>query len=240
MFMITKQGKEVNYSDILLYSVNMKDIIVIVNDEEQMKKFSRTGRGSDAPIAVLPYTNEELTNIIESMKQINNIATSDDGNIVVTYDDGTEVKFSSVNEKIINSNYAEQKKAKEEKVIGLWDNIPEEEKKARRQKTKKKITKGLAVSLAAIMIAGGLHTCGKNGKFSKPKKVTGDMLNPTDPRKTEESVSTRSNFTKEAENLYNETVEINPFILKYQQISNVTSESISLLKIQKHCAIIAL
>ena len=56
MFMITKQGKEVNYSDILLYSVDKKNIIVIVNDEEQMKKFMRTGKGTDAPIAIIPYS----------------------------------------------------------------------------------------------------------------------------------------------------------------------------------------
>ena len=68
MFMITKQGKNVNYSDILLYSVNMKDIIVIVNDEEQMKKFMRTGKGTDAPIAVLPYSDEELTMMLSAAK----------------------------------------------------------------------------------------------------------------------------------------------------------------------------
>ena len=68
--MKTRQGKEVNYNDILLYSVNMKNIIVIVNDEEQMKKFARTGKSSDAPISVLPYSDEELTNIIDSMKQM--------------------------------------------------------------------------------------------------------------------------------------------------------------------------
>ena len=69
MFMITKQGKEVNYSDILLYSVNNKDIIVIVNDQEQMKKFSRTGKGSDAPIAVVPYSDDELIKIVALNQQ---------------------------------------------------------------------------------------------------------------------------------------------------------------------------
>lgn len=220
MFMITKQGKEVNYSDILLYSVNKKDIIVIVNDEEQMKKFSRTKKGTDAPIAVVPYTDEEITTIIETMKQIDNyniIAET----IEVVYEDGTIVKFDASNETVIKSNFAEQKKAKEKtKVVGSWANIPEEEKNAKKKENKKKLTRGLAASLAAIMVAGGLYSC-KNGNFDKPKEVTGDMLNPTDPRKTEESVSTKSDFTKEAKALYKETAEVNPFILQYQQISNV-------------------
>ena len=221
MFMITKQGKEVNYSDILLYSVNMKDIIVIVNDEEQMKKFSRTGKGTDAPIAVVPYTDDELIKIIDSMKQIVNFKSNEEGNIEVEYSDGTIVKFDVSNESVIKSNYTEQNKAKEQaKVVGSWANIPEEEKNAKKKENKKKLTRGLAASLAAIMIAGGLYSC-KNGKFDKPKEVTGDMLNPTDPRKTEESVSTKSDFTKEAKELYKETAEINPFILQYQQISNV-------------------
>lgn len=221
MFMITKQGKEVNYSDILLYSVNNKNIITIVNDTEQMKKFMRTGNGSDAPIAVVPYTDEELTKIIDSMKQIVNYNSNDDGNIEVEYSDGTTVKFDASNENIVKSNYAEQRKAKERvQVVGSWENIPEEEKEAKKAENKKKITKGLAASLAAIMIAGGLYSCGK--KFNKPKEVTGDMLNPEDPRKTEVSVSTKSNFTKEAKALYKETIEVNPFILQYQQVSNVT------------------
>ena len=103
MFMITKQGKEVNYSDILLYSVNKKDIIVIVNDEEQMKKFSRTGKGTDAPIAVVPYTDDELIKIIDTMKQIVNFKSNEEGNIEVEYSDGTKVKFDVSNESVIKS-----------------------------------------------------------------------------------------------------------------------------------------
>ena len=34
MKILTKQGKEFELSDILLYKVNKKDIIVIVNDNE--------------------------------------------------------------------------------------------------------------------------------------------------------------------------------------------------------------
>ena len=156
------------------------------------------------------------------MKQIVNYNVNDDKTISVTYSDDVEVKFDLSNENVIKSNYAEQRKAKERaQVIGSWTNIPAEEKEKNKRESKKKITKGLAASLAAIMIAGGLYSY-KNGKFNKPKEVTGDMLNSADPRKTEESVSTKSNFTKEAETLYNETVNVNPFILQYQQVSNVT------------------
>lgn len=230
MFMITKQGKEVNYSDILLYSVNMKNIITIVNDQEQMKKFMRTGKGIDAPIAVIPYSDEELTNIIDSMKQIVRFENTEEGNIEVFYEDGTTVKFDASNGNVIKSNYAEQKKAKERTVVGSWENIPEEEKQAKKKETQNKIKKGLAASLAAIVLAGGLYSCSKMGnkKFlDKNKETTSnydEYINPTDPRKDDqmEIVMPNIDFTAQAEELYNETVNINPFILKYQQVSNVT------------------
>ena len=47
------------------------------------------------------------------------------------------------------------------------------------------------------------------------------MLNPTDPRKTEQNVSAVSDFTKEAETLYNQTLEKNDFVLKYQQVADI-------------------
>lgn len=237
--MITKQGKEVKYSDILLYKVNKKDIIVIVNDEEQMKRFSVTGRHEDAPIAVIPYSDSELTNIIMGMKQISSYQVSSDNNINVNYVDGTNFKFDSSNEDIIRANLAEQRKCSQEKALGAWYGVSDEEKEKKKKETGKKVTKGLAAVLAATVIAGGLYAGSKAIKKSdkttdNTKPTTSSMstsetvanyeefVNPTDPRKTEENVATRSDFTKEANTLYQTTVDVNPFILKYQQVANVT------------------
>jgi len=229
--MKTKQGKEFNYSDILLYSVAMKNIVVIVNDEEQMKKFARSGKASDAPIAVIPYTDEELTNIIDSMKQIEESYANEDKTITVKYKDGEEVVFDASNESIIKANLAEQRKAKERKVVGAWANIPEKEKEERKKTTKKKFIKGLSAMLAATVLAGGLYAASKfgNKKFTENnennKETTSnydEFVNPTDPRKDTEIVVPTSDYTKEAEELYNLTATVNPFILKYQQVANVT------------------
>lgn len=232
MFMITKQGKEVNYSDILLYSVAMKNIVVIVNDEEQMKKFARTSKASDAPIAIIPYSAEELTNIIDSMKQIEEYKVNDDSTITVKYTDGEEVVFDASNESIIKINLAEQRKANERKVVGTWANIPEKEKEEKKKATKKKFVKGLSAMLAATVLAGGIYYAASkfgNKKFSENnennKETTSsydEFVNTTDSRKDTEIVVPTSDFTKEAEKLYNLTAMVNPFILKYQQVANVT------------------
>ncbi len=220
MKILTKQGKEFELSDILLYKVNKKDIIVIVNDEEQMKKFSMTGRHEDAPITVLHYTDSQLTEIINSMKHIKSYNVSSDGNINVSYSDGTKVKFDITNEEIIKSNLSAQRKVAQEKAIGSWYGVSEEEKKNKRKAVQKKINKSLAAVLAATVLAGGLYSCSKL-KEEKGERISKDMLNPTDPRKTEESVTTRSKLLDEAEALYQATIDVNPFILKYQQVSNV-------------------
>ena len=228
MFMITKQGKEVNYSDILLYSVAMNNIVVIVSDEEQMRKFAKTGKAGDAPIAVIPYTDEELTKIIDSMKQIEKYDVNEDNTLTVKYVDGEEIVFDAENENIIKANLAEQRKSKERKAVGAWANIPEKEKEERRKVTQKKFKRGLSAILAATVLAGGIYATSKfgNKKFSEAKKETtssyDEFVNPTDPRKDEEIVIPRSDFTKEAEELYNLTATVNPFILKYQQVANVT------------------
>lgn len=220
MKIITKQNKEFELSDILLYKANSKNIIVIVNDEEQMKKFSITGKNEDAPIAVITYTDSDLMEIIASMKQIKNYEVLSDNNISVNYADGLNVKFDSTNEEIIKENLAEQRKNAQEKVLGAWYNVPDKEKEKRKREIQKGINKSLAAILAAMVLAGGLYSCNK-AKEEKGEKISKDMLNPTDPRKTEESVTTRSKLISEAEELYKATEEVNPFILKYQQVSNV-------------------
>lgn len=230
--MKTKQGKEFNYDEILLYKVNLRDIIVIVNDEEQIKKYSVTGKAEDAPIAIIPYTDEKLTEIINSMKQIERYQVSDDGNVIVDYTDGTNIKFDSTNGDIIKSNLAEQRKQSQERVLGAWYNVSDAEKEKKKKDTQKKLTKGLAASLAAIVLAGGLYHGGKfimnkmdNSDKSEPTNddtSLSEFINPTDPRKTEESTVVASDFTKEAEELYQSTVDVNPFILKYQQVANIT------------------
>ena len=133
MFMITKQGKEFDYNEILLYSVTMKNIVVIVNDADQMKKFARSGKASDAPIAVIPYTDEELKNIIDNMKQIEKFDVNEDKTLTVKYVDGDEVVFDASNETIIKINVLEQRKARERKAVGAWASIPEKEKEERKK-----------------------------------------------------------------------------------------------------------
>lgn len=105
---ITKQGKTFDYRDILLFNVVNDNIVVILNDKEQLDKFSSTGNSNDAPISVIPYSEEEFTNLVFSMKRIINYTELDSKDIRVEYQDGTCVNFGASNKEIIEENFKEQ------------------------------------------------------------------------------------------------------------------------------------
>ncbi len=231
MFMITRQGKEVQNNDILLYRVVKKNIMVIVNDEEQMKKFSKTGRGEDAPVAVIPYTDEELTNIISSMKQIKSYKVSVDGNIEVNYKDGTSIKFDSSNEEVIKTNLSEQRKQAQKREERAWYDIPKEEKEKKKKIVQIKLNKGLATLLAAATISGAAYGCIK-AMDKKQEQNTDEITVPPTTMEVNETIATEPttienkevvvyDFTKEAQDLYRSTIEKNQYILKYQQVSQL-------------------
>ena len=65
---VTKQGKSFDYSEILLFNRVDDKIVVILNDKEQIDKFSLSGNSKDAPIAVIPYSEEELKEILSELE----------------------------------------------------------------------------------------------------------------------------------------------------------------------------
>ena len=122
---ITKQGKTFDYNQILLFNVSNDNIVVIINDKEQLNKFRLTGNSSDAPIAVIPYTEEELKEIVSSMKPIVGYTEVSPNKLSVEYGDdikpyNTKVEFDSSNKEIIENNLIEQRKAKERNAVGNW------------------------------------------------------------------------------------------------------------------------
>lgn len=123
----TIQGKQFEYKDILLYTLTEDSIILFLNDEEQMKKFSSTGNIADAPISKIPYSYDKLSEIINSMKQISNFEIDENYDCVdVHYKDGTSISFHRSNINVIKENLNSQENAKNErKSIGAWYDVPE-------------------------------------------------------------------------------------------------------------------
>jgi len=104
------QGKEFNYSDVLLLKRDGNRIIVMLNDEEQLKKFSN--KEGDAPVAVVAYTEETYSKLVSQMKQIKSYPKDEFGVLNVEYVDGTKTNFSNGNKEIIENNYVEQQRVK--------------------------------------------------------------------------------------------------------------------------------
>ncbi len=224
MFMITKQGKLVQNSDILLYRVANNKIITIVNDEEQMKKFIKTGKEEDAPMAVIPYSEDVLTEIINEKKQIESYQIEDDV-IEVNYTDGTSIKFSSKLENIIKSNFNEQQKKDEEEntIIGSWSGLSDEEKKKKRKNSKKNIMKGLSTLLIAAVLAGSFY--GYN-KLKKDSQENADETTISTEETTETTEETKeeivivSEFSKEAVDFYKKIEDLKIFDYSYKTTWN--------------------
>lgn len=225
--METIHGKEFNYGDILLYNIRNNEIIAIVNDQEQLKKFNFTGKHTDAPIAILPYSKETELEIISSMKQIKeySISSSADKNIKVKYVDGTSILFDSTNLEVVAKNLSAQRDLTKEKAIGNWYDVPEPEKVEKKKDVKRKLTKGLATILAASMIVGGAY---HGGKFIK-NKLNDNKNDDYDPRMTEENVTATTSFKDEGKALCNEIKEKSTFILQSNEIAEIEfNENMSL------------
>lgn len=116
MYMKTIQGKEFNYSDIVLYKLsgNQQKLIVFVDDKEQLQKLKESNDIKDTPIAFLINSNDEEKNIITKMKQIKSVDVVN-GALQVKYEDGSEILFDLDNENVISDVQKAQLDAK--KVI---------------------------------------------------------------------------------------------------------------------------
>ena len=116
MYMKTIQGKEFNYSDIVLYKLsgNQQKLIVFVDDKEQLEKLKESNDIKDTPIAFLINTSDEEKNIITKMKQIKSVDVVN-GALQVKYEDGSEILFDLDNENVISDVQKAQLDAK--KVI---------------------------------------------------------------------------------------------------------------------------
>jgi len=124
---ITKQGKTFYYSEILLFNRVNDNIAVIINDKEQLDKFSLTGNIKDAPIAVIPYSEDELKEIVSYMKPIAGYTEFNPNKICVEYSDTalTRVEFAKSNKEIIENNLIEQRKFRDNNSIGNWYEVAE-------------------------------------------------------------------------------------------------------------------
>lgn len=116
MYMKTIQGKEFNYSDIVLYKLsgNQQKLIVFVDDKEQLEKLKESNDIKDTPIAFLINSSDEEKNIITKMKQIKSVDVVN-GALQVKYEDGSEFLFDLDNENVISDVQKAQFDAK--KVI---------------------------------------------------------------------------------------------------------------------------
>lgn len=135
MKFISVQNKEFNFKDILMYQVLGDTIVLLLNDENQLKIFSKTGQSKDAPICKVKYTKELENEIIKKMKQINQIIPIIDS-VNVSYQDGTSLFLSNDNKQII------------EKIAQLQNKIKNQNK----YDVKKRWKKNVSVLLAAISV----------------------------------------------------------------------------------------
>lgn len=103
MYMKTIQGKEFDYSDIVLYKLsgNQQKLIVFVDDKEQLEKLKESNDIKDTPVAFLINTSDEEKNIITKMKQIKSVDVVN-GALQVKYEDGSEILFDLDNENVIS------------------------------------------------------------------------------------------------------------------------------------------
>jgi len=115
------QGKEFNYSDILCYQKVGNQIVVILNDKEQMRKYAVSREKEDFPNAILLYSDELFQKIVLQMKQIKDCPLDIDGTIKVEYEDGTNMNFDNKNKSIIDAIVVEQRIAKERKKAISFD-----------------------------------------------------------------------------------------------------------------------
>lgn len=229
--MKTIQGKEFNYEDILLYNIVKDQIIMIVDDEEQMKLFNYTGKTADAPISRIPYTKEAEYEIITKMKKIKNY-NKNENCIEVTYADKKKSKFDLSNEEVIKNILDSQNKAKMDVISSSWTNLTEEEKEKKKKTISSKWKKGIAGTLAAI----SLITYGTFHKDDIAAALTKNNDNDSNNRTQNEAViempmnnreqkyyeqAMMYDFTELGKQLYQETYAKDNLVLRYQQVVNI-------------------
>lgn len=201
--MKTIQGKEFGFSDVILYNHNNNEIIMIVNDTENLDKYKCTSDPKDAPIIIVPYKDEYEKQVIKYMKKIQKYEKVSDG-IEVLYSDNTKVLFDLSNEQVIKNNFEAQKKLILDENSVISNSISEEEKNKRKIEITEKLKKGFVSILANLSIIEG------NIKNNKGKKQT-----------TKAEVFINNIFVNNSKILYQETINKNSPLLKYQQIINI-------------------
>lgn len=199
--MKTIQGKEFDFSDVILYNHNDKEIIMIVNDQEYLEKFKYSCNPQDAPIILMPYEEEFEKELIKKMKKIKSYTLAQDG-VEVVYEDDTEVVFDLSNEGVVRNNLNSQKELAKKEFITKVSNISEEEKENRKKDINVKLRKGIISILANLTLI--LEDCAP--KYRKNKK-----------QKQEENIFINRRHTDYSNNLYQETVDKNVLLLKYQE-----------------------
>ena len=241
--MKTIQGKDFNYSDVVLYKLsnNNQKIIVFVDDEEQLKKLRESNDIKDTPVAFLVNSTEELKKIVSNMKQISSINKLNDS-LCVKYNDGTEISFDLENEKVINNvklsqdnlkkvtNEREDSKIQTSEVIDKqeeknnlgndWTKLTQEQKELNKKKLASNQRRRLAGILAAVAALG----VGAAG-YSAGKIISDSISNSDDTISIEEPVATEkpiivageNDYVAQAEQLIRETQEKDSFVILYQQ-----------------------
>ena len=199
--MKTIQGKEFNFYDVILYNHNNNEIIMIVNDTENLDKYKYTNNPKDAPIIIVPYKNEYEKQVIKHMKKIQKYEKVSDG-IEVLYTDNTKVLFDLSNEEVIKSNFEAQKKLISEEILAISSNLSIEEKNRRRADITEKLKKGFVSILANLSIIDSNIKNNKDKKQSNKELISNEYVN-------------------NSKDLYQEIINKNSFLLKYQEIIDI-------------------
>lgn len=204
---ITKQGKTFNYGEILLFNKSNDNIIVLLNDEAQMKKYFKSGDANDAPFASIPYSDDALSEIVDSMKQIAEYSESRFNDIKVKYEDGTSVNFNVSNRSIIENNLIEQRKNKVKKNK-IFENASIQPTKINNSRTtQRRVMASFGAVIASLSIYNSIH------KFNKGTGNISDN-DTIDYHKAKETIETSVNYNsayiEDAKKLYQEILDKNP------------------------------
>lgn len=177
--MKTIQGRNFDYSDIVLYTEKGEKIVLFVGFEDQIEKYNKTKKISDAPVAIENYTAGLKETILSEMKRIKRWTTNQSKErVTVTYADNSRIKFSMNDLDKVKKVSEEQRKYDMSHVSGDWSNLEYISKKdegnpdvanASKQEVKKNNAKktffaGVATTLAAITVACGIATCSRKQK----------------------------------------------------------------------------
>lgn len=203
--MKTIQGKDFDFCDVILYNHNDKEIVMIVNDVENLEKFKYTGNPSDAPVIVMPYNIEFEKQVIKNMKKIQKYEKVADG-IEVLYVDNTTVVFDLSNEEVVNNNLQAQKNLIKEEIAANFSSISKEEKEVRKKEISEKLKKSIVSILANLTLIAD-DFVSKNKKAKKQKNDSNIFIN--------------RNYVDNSKKLYQELLDKNSILLKYQQVVNI-------------------